>query len=204
MLSSWEASVEAFSSAASWFSETTAEVGDRWAEPGLGEWDVRALVGHTTRALLTVETYLAQPADHVEISTAADYYLATREIAAGPEVVERGRQAGERLGDRPASAVAEIVARVVPLLRAQDDDPVVSTVAGGMRLMDYVPTRTFELVVHTTDLCTALGIVPRIPDVAARHALELVADLAVHEGLAARLLLAATGRNGLQSGFSVL
>ena len=29
---------------------------ERWDGPGLGEWDLRALVGHTSRSLLTVET----------------------------------------------------------------------------------------------------------------------------------------------------
>ena len=35
-------------------------MGDRWERPGLGEWDIRALVGHTSRSLLTVEIYLAR------------------------------------------------------------------------------------------------------------------------------------------------
>ena len=26
---------------------------DRWDKPGLGEWNLRALVGHTSRALVT-------------------------------------------------------------------------------------------------------------------------------------------------------
>ena len=38
-------------------------------EPGLGEWDVRSLVGHTSRALLTVETYLASPAEVVKVGS---------------------------------------------------------------------------------------------------------------------------------------
>jgi hypothetical protein len=42
--------------AARWFVRTAALVADRWDRPGLGEWDVRALVGRTSRALLTVET----------------------------------------------------------------------------------------------------------------------------------------------------
>ena len=84
----------------------------RWTEPGLGEWDVRSLVGHTSRALLTVETYLASPADVVEVGSTAEYYRATRAAAAGPEVAARGVAAGEALGTDPAAAVAEIAARV--------------------------------------------------------------------------------------------
>lgn len=204
MESSWPESVEAFSMAAEWFRDSAAAVGDRWAEPGLGEWDVRSLVGHTARALLTVENYLARPAERVTIASAVDYYLAAHDVAAGPEVAERGRQAGEALGDDPTAAVAEIVARVVPLLAAHDGSELVMTVAGGMRLADYLPTRTFELVVHTADLSRALGVEPRVPEVAARQALHVVAELALREGVAARLLMGVTGRTGLPTEFSVL
>ena len=87
----WDESRRAFTDAAEWFVRTTAVVDDRWDRPGLGEWDVRALVGHTSRSLLTVETYLAQPAPTVDVASAADYFRATRAAAAGPAVTARGR-----------------------------------------------------------------------------------------------------------------
>jgi len=80
--------------AAMWFVRTADLVGDRWSEPGLGEWDIRALVGHTSRSLLTVEAYLAQPAAAIEIPSAAGYFHATSAAAAGPAVAARGRDAG--------------------------------------------------------------------------------------------------------------
>src|SRR4051794_33012945 len=104
----WEESRQAFTDAARSFVETTALVGDRWDQPGLGEWDIRALVGHTSRSLLTVEAYLAQPADAVAVRSATDYFRATRVIAAGPEVAARGRAAGTALGVDPPTAVGEI------------------------------------------------------------------------------------------------
>ena len=51
----WPGSVRAFADAAEWFSATVGHVDDRWERVALGEWDVRALVGHTSRSLLTVE-----------------------------------------------------------------------------------------------------------------------------------------------------
>src|SRR5919199_1288741 len=60
MESPWHESRRAFADAADWFVRTAALVGERWGEPGLGEWDVRALVGHTSRSFLTVETYLGR------------------------------------------------------------------------------------------------------------------------------------------------
>jgi hypothetical protein len=200
----WDESRRAFADAAGWFLSATALVGDRWAEPGLGEWDVRALVGHTSRSLLTVEAYLARPAQTVEIPSAADYFRATRAMAAGPAVAQRGRDAGDALGDDPASAVAEIAARVVPLVDAQDGGALLTTIAGGMRLEDYLPTRTFELAVHTSDLARALDEPLDVPATSAVQAHRLVTELAAGDGRAGPLLLAATGRTGLPPGWSVL
>jgi uncharacterized protein (TIGR03083 family) len=202
--SSWDGSRRAFTDAAEWFVRTTALVGDRWGGPGLGEWDVRSLVGHTSRSLLTVEAYLARPATGVEVASPVDYFRVTRAVAAGPAVAARGRDAGAALGADPAAAVAEIVARVLPQVDARDGTELVTTIAGGMRLADYLPTRTFELAVHTSDLARALGAPLEVPASAAAQALGLVTELAVAEGLAGPLLLAATGRPGLPAGYSVL
>ena len=204
MDASWARQVDSFAEAAHWFVSTAGTVGDRWGDPGLGEWDVRSLVGHTSRSMLTVEAYLDQPADVVAVGSTAAYYAATRAVAAGPEVAERGRQAGRALGEHPVRAVEEIAARVVPRVRSCTGDEVVTTVAGGMRLADYLPTRTFELIVHTLDLAAALGSRGEPPALPAREALRLVADLAVEGGSAATLLHAATGRALPDRGFSVL
>jgi uncharacterized protein (TIGR03083 family) len=200
---SWDESRRAFTDAAGWFVRMVPLVGERWGNPGLGEWDVRALVGHTSRSFLTVETYLDRPASSVDLDSAADYVRATRSIAAGPAVAERGREAGAALGDDPAAAVRVIAERVLRLVDTRDGTELLTTVAGGMRLEDYLPTRTFELAVHTADLATALGEPLDVPPTAATQALSIITELAVTDGVAGPLLLAATGRPGL-SGFSLL
>ena len=116
MESSWSESRAAFEAAAEWFISTASQVGDRWEQPGLGEWDVRALVGHASRSFITIETYLAQPPDSIDIESAALYYSAIRPILAGPGVADRGRAAGEALGDDPVTAVREIADRVTALV----------------------------------------------------------------------------------------
>lgn len=200
----WEDSRTAFADAAGWFTRTAALTGDRWDQPGLGEWDVRALVGHASRSLITVEAYLAQPAPTAEITSPAGYFRALRAAFNGAGVATRGREAGAALGSDPATAVARIAARVLALVATLDGTELVTTLAGGMRLGDYLPTRTFELTVHTADLAVALGVAPDVPPTAAAQALAIVTDLAVTDGLAVPLLLAATGRPGLPAGFSVL
>lgn len=201
---SWSSSRQAFADAAGWFVDTVALVDDRWAQPGLGEWDVRGLVGHTSRALLTVEAYLAQPASRVDVESPVDYFLRGRVVTDDAAVAARGRQAGEGLGPDPAAAVAEIATRVLARIEPCDGEEVITTVAGGMRLATYLPTRTFELAAHTVDLAAALDVRTEPPPAAAKQALDLVVGLAVHEGSAATVLRAAIGRGGLPAGFSVL
>lgn len=199
----WHESLVAFQDAADWFVRTTSTVEGGWDRPGLGEWDLRALVGHTSRSLLTVETYLDRPAAAVEVASAVQYFRVTGLMAAGPDVAQRGRDAGEALGPDPAVAVAEIADRVLGLLDPLDGTTVVTTIAGGMRLSDYLPTRTFELAVHTADVAVALGKPLDVPTTAAAQALRIVTELSVAQESVGQLLLVATGRP-VPSGFSVL
>lgn len=200
----WVESVGAFHEAARWYVATVRLVGSRWEAPGLGEWNVRDLVGHTSRSFVTVERYLDQRAASVELETAADYLRAAREVARGPAVAQRGRDAGAALGEDPVAAVAEIAERVRRVVDECDGGELVTTLVGGMRLRDYLPTRTFELAVHTADLALALGEPVVVPTAAAAQALGIVTDLALTDGSAGLLLLEATGRTGLPQGFSVL
>jgi hypothetical protein len=124
---SWDASQAAFADAAGWFVRTAALAGDRWDQPALGEWDVRALVGHTSRSLVTVETYLADRVPAAEIASPADYFRAIRAAAASPAAPARGRAAGTALGSVPAAAVARIAARVLALTGTCDGTELLTT-----------------------------------------------------------------------------
>jgi hypothetical protein len=73
-----------------------------------------------------------------------------------------------------------------------------------MRLIDYLPTRIFELTVHTLDLAAAVSLEVTVSDTAAQLVFALIGDLALQTGKAAPLLLATTGRAPLPAGFSVL
>jgi len=123
---------------------------------------------------------------------------------AGPGVARRGVDAGRALGDDPVAAVAELAGRVLPLVDGLNGDELLTSIVGGIRLVDYLPTRVLELTVHTGDLCVALGLPVEPPALPAAVTLRLVGDLAVADGRAGALLLAATGRGGLPAGFSVL
>ena len=177
-----------------------------WDGPGLGVWDLRALVGHTSRALVTVVTYLGQPAAAEEIVTPEAYYArAARAGGADPApVAERGRAAGAALGADPASAFRALIADATAALDRAGDDDLVTTVAGGMRLLAYLPTRTFELAVHGADIAAAAGLPVTIPPAVLAEAAALAARTAVEVGQGPVVLAALTGRTVLPPGFSVV
>lgn len=179
---------------------------DSWERPALGVWNLRDLTGHTSRALLTIESYLdpARTADRPKIQDAAGYFRAAAGALADPAAVaERGRQAGAALGDKPVVAISSIVERVLQLIDNSHDDALVSTPVGTITLISYLPTRTFELVVHGLDLVAATGAAAPA-DLPLAPCLLLAADLAIGTGHADQVLLALTGRRPLADGFSVL
>lgn len=174
--------------------------------PGLGDWDLRALVGHTSRSLVTVETYLEQRADEAAVPTAAHYYLAIARAggASATEITERGRRAGSALGTDPAGFVEELAARVYRKLEAYEGSYLLTTIVGGMRLDEYLRTRTFELVVHGLDIEAASGVEPAFPPHSLVDATTLAAEVAALSGRAPDLLRAVTGRSALPTAFNVV
>jgi hypothetical protein len=183
----------------------------RWAGPGLGEWTLRDLVGHTVGAGLSeVRSVLASTADRVDIDSPEGYYALAGTVA--PEVyaaavaasTDAARRDGESLGDEPGVAVRSLIAEVTALLADVADDDVVVTAGGGMRVAAWLPTRILELTVHGHDTAAAAGVAfsPDVEAVAAAAALAARIGVAMGEG--DTVLRALTGRAVLPAGFSVL
>ncbi|WP_028637495.1 maleylpyruvate isomerase family mycothiol-dependent enzyme [Nocardioides sp. URHA0032] len=180
---------------------------ERYDGPGLGDWDLRSLIGHTGRSLVTVATYLRTRADTVAVASPAAYYVAVDRFATAETTAaidQRGVDAGQALGDDPVAALHQHRADADAALAALDGDPVVETIAGGMRVSDYLPTRTFELTVHCLDIARATGLAFTPPTVALAEALELASASALELGLGTDVLLALTGRQPLPPGCSVV
>lgn len=176
-----------------------------WHAPGLGEWDLRALVGHTSRALITVLDYLDRPAPAETISSPEQYYVHVARQATDPAAVaERGRRAGEFLGPHPHRFVADLAERVRAKVDDADPDAVISVLGGGMRVRNYLPTRTFELVVHSFDIGTATGIDVTFSPAVLTDAAGLAMRIAVEAGEGRTVLTALTGRGPLPAGFSIV
>lgn len=175
-----------------------------WEKPGLGEWTVRELLSHVVGAIEAPIAYAGQ-ARQIDMDDAAEYYIsAMASPSIHQEVAERARQGVERLGDDPASALRAVVARTLAALEEFADDDPMSTSFGTVRLVDYLPTRILEVVVHTLDIAAAAGIPVEPPPDALRVSLALLGDIAVRQGEGAMLALALSGRRSLPEGYNVL
>lgn len=196
---------DTFLGAARAVGDLVSRIDDRqWADTGLGVWTVRDLVGHTSRSLVTVLTYLDRTVEREDLPTAEAYLTAiTPMLDQADEVAERGRQAARDLGDDPAHAFGILIDRTEQRLTSADDDQLLPTIAGGMRLASYLPTRTFELVVHGGDLARAAGHELTLPPAALAEAAALAGRVAVRQGRGPELLAALTGRQPLRADFSL-
>jgi uncharacterized protein (TIGR03083 family) len=190
-----------FQAAAS-FADLVAGLPADLSGPGLGDWDLRALVGHTSRSLVTVSEYLRKPATSVAAETAADYVAGLASAANNEGVTRRGVEAGELLGDDPAGAVRLLLDAVTDDLTHAAPDQVITTYLGGMRLRDYLPTRSFELVVHGLDIAAAAPVRWTPPAPALAEAVAIATEVAVRRGEGTLLLRLITGRE--PGGFSIV
>jgi len=199
--------IELFGGTATAFANVVAEIRtDQWDGPGLGEWSVRSLVGHTSRAVRTVIDYLAlDEPESVTITTAEEYYRqVSRNAAASAAIAQRGVESGIALGDDPARAISLMIKRALVKLGEQRYDRRITVRGGSMPLQEYLHTRLFELVVHTMDIGRATGIRPAFPDGAAEETTRLAAGIAADQGRAEDVLLALTGRSSLPRGFTIV
>jgi uncharacterized protein (TIGR03083 family) len=193
----------AFNEATAGFVDAVLAVPDgAWSAPGLGVWTIQELVGHTSRAIVTVEQYLDTPPLEVTIHSPLDYYIRGLQLATPAlhdDVAERGRQAGAALGDDPVDAIRAVAQRVAARVATEPDDAVCSTRFSGMLLIDYLPTRIVELTVHTLDITDALDHPPTVRGDAVALTTEIMAKIA--DPLV--LIRSLGGRTGLPDGFNV-
>jgi uncharacterized protein (TIGR03083 family) len=181
-----------------------------WDNPALGVWSVRDLLGHAHNAGVALVTDVLDqpPAPTVAIPSPEAYYALARSVdpamykAAVAASEERARQHGAALGQQPAAVIRDEVEAAIAQLADAKLDTVIQTLAGGMSLETWLPTRTFELVVHSVDLAAAAGVPVSVPNEIMADAGALAARIAVEMGEGTAVLLALTGRAPLPEGFT--
>lgn len=123
-----------FASAATAFARLVRDIPETaWDGPGLGEWDLRSLVGHPSIALSSAGAYLKAPAEREDVASAADYYALVHKFASSAEATagneEAGRRAGIELGVDPAAAIDSLVEHALSDLAGAEDQRSRSRVA---------------------------------------------------------------------------
>jgi uncharacterized protein (TIGR03083 family) len=200
-------SAATFFHSATAFHDLVTRIDDsQWESVALGEWTLRSLVGHTTRAILTVESYLLlDDPGYPNVQNAESYYARVyRELTDPAAVAARGVEAGVWLGDDPAHAISDAISRAMALVDAAHPERIVSIGGLGISLTEYLRTRVFELVVHSIDISRATGLPHGQSAEAVSATLQLAAGVAAARGDGETLLLALTGRATLPEGYSVV
>ncbi|MFF8833745.1 sterol carrier family protein [Streptomyces sp. NPDC015131] len=125
----------------------------------LGEWTVLELAAHITMAMRSVVRGAEAPAPAARELSLLEWPLATRRFAA--DVDHDTREIAEAAADTPgalAGLYEDIGGRLAELLAAVPGERLITTRFGGVRLEDFLVTRTVELIVHTDDLNDATGL----------------------------------------------
>jgi len=171
---------------------------DQWGAPGLGEWTVRELAVHATRAWSTVIQYADAPGG-LTLANPSAYYTAVLGSADDlhAQVAQRTREQAASIDEPVAEHAHRLFHDAEEVLERTPADHVLGTFAGGIRLVDYLPTRVVELVIHGIDLCDAIGRPVAVPPASMELTLEVLVDLATERPGAvdpAHLVRALTGR----------
>ena len=85
------------------------------------------------------------------MSTARPTTLVALTMTDPVSIQARAEKAARDLGEDPLAAIRAFRDAALDAL-ASEGDPLITTVAGGMLLSDYLPTRIVELAVHSVDL----------------------------------------------------
>jgi uncharacterized protein (TIGR03083 family) len=196
-----------FETAAHSFLDLVAEVKvSPWGEPALGVWDVRSLVGHTARAISTVEQYLlADPASEVTVPDAEEYYVHVfTDYTDNDAIAARGVEAGKVLSENSGAEFEATLGRALALIKENGPDRVVAIGPIGIPLGEYLRTRVFELVVHAMDIARATNQEHGVPAEVVADVADLAARAAVRKGDGEAILFALTGRRPLRPRYSIL
>lgn len=181
--------VAAFRAASQYFVDCVAAVHtDRFETAWSDEWRVLDLIGHGNRANVLPVEYYERPVP-----------IAGPEYALPEKIAERGRQAVADLGHDPVGAVRTASARALAMVEAAPDDAKVGTPFGEQTLVDYLRSRTAELVLHGMDLATNVDV----PSVALIECGHFLLERAVRRGNGKEVVRALSGRATLPVGFSV-
>lgn len=122
--------------------------------PAHGSRTVMELIAHTTRSFTNIEHFLNGYTDNTTRldSPAAYFRAAFRSPDVHTDIAERARHSAAELDSDVVSRVAEMTADAKRVVATTADGADLTHSTGIISLVDYLPTRVTELVIHTSDL----------------------------------------------------
>ncbi|WP_157248960.1 maleylpyruvate isomerase N-terminal domain-containing protein [Nonomuraea typhae] len=161
-----------------------------WAKPSaLTEFSVGGLAGHLGHQLVRVDEVLPHDPDTLAPIPLIQHYTSSPWVEAGLDHESNLaiRQGGEAIAACGAAVLAErmrgVLDRITAALKDEPGDRVVHLGWNGwsLRLDDFLLTRLMEIVVHSDDLASSVGIeTPELPEPVIDPVVDLLARLAVH------------------------
>ena len=125
--------------------------------------NVRELTVHALRGAYRITEFLADPRRDEEPQKDAVTYFRYDPVAVGAGVVSRAQQeSGARAPDADLAGEWEVAwkAALTAAREASEENPVVASPLGTIRLREYLRTRCVEVTVHMMDVRQALGREP--------------------------------------------
>jgi len=166
----------------------TPDVRDRWDQPSvLAEYRVAGLAGHLARSILIVDSYLSSAAPAGATVVDASRYYVEALGDADPITAPLHHAVRTRSADAAAAGAAALVEKADARLReleirldqVTDDDTIIVFGELAVTVHDYLRTRLVELVVHSDDLATSVGLEPPpVTDDVGREVVSLLAEIA--------------------------
>lgn len=172
-----------FDEAVAFYVKVVSEVApDQWSLPARGNQTVLEVAAQGSRPLTTTRDFLTAGAEIEEIHNTLGYFIRSKpidaETAAG--IQRRGKEALERLqGGDPGTIAADLAKQALDCVHAAEDDALVGTQFGGMRLLPYLPTRTMELVTCGVEVADAIGSSTIPADGPIEAVARLLSDVAI-------------------------
>jgi uncharacterized protein (TIGR03083 family) len=177
---------------------------DHLDRPALGSWNVLELIAHTARSFTNIGHFLHGYTDNTTRldSPVAYFRAAFNSPDVHTDIADHARDSAAELGTDIATRIAAMAADAKHLVATTADDAELTHWTGIIALVDYLPTRVVELVIHTSDLRAALEFAGEPPATAAAVTLAVLSQLA--EDQPGQLIRALTGRATLPDGFNLL
>lgn len=130
---------------------------DSYKIASIGSWNLEELISHSLRAITLVKQYLNATDTGQPVFSLYDYLNSIKQ-ADNEAIYKRAKEFAKTLDGCLKDAVVGAYQDVITLLRNKTGREMIFGPNFKMELNQYLPTRIFELTVHTLDICDTVSV----------------------------------------------